>query len=509
MEIFDNILPPPEDLKVIMTKLKALEVKEGGRLMEEQPLSPAACLFHQPHFNCHILAIMGSNTKINFEAVRAGLEKTLIKHPRFSSIQVLDKSKNFDKMKWVPTLVNLDDHICVPDLDPNMEEADKYVEDYICDLTKTTLDMSKPLWDLHLLNVKIKNAEAVGIFRIHHSLGDGASLMSLLLSLTRKTSDPNALPTVPVKKATDSKKDHKLWFLFMVIWVIWLIIQLVRNTLIDIIAAICSVVFLRDSQTHLRGEPGAVYAYKRIVYRTVSLDDIKMVKNTMGVTINDVVLGVTAAGLSRYLNRRYGEKKPRGLIVRRKSGLPKNIRLRATLLVNIRPSVGIQALADMMEKNRVDAQWGNWLGIVLLPFHIVLRDDPLDYVRDAKAVIDRKKLSLEAIYTFASAALVVKSIGIKVASFFAKQLLRQTTMTFSNVVGPLEEISFYGHSMTFLAPSVYGHPQGVTIHFQSYIDKMTIVLGVDEKCVPDPHQLCDDMEESLKLITNAAIAKRG
>ena len=37
--------------------------------------------------------------------------------------------------------------------------------------------------------------------------------------------------------------------------------------------------------------------------------------------------------------------------------------------------------------------------------------------------------------------------------------MNHTTMCFSNVVGPMEEIGFYGHPMAFLAPSVYGQPQ--------------------------------------------------
>ena len=31
-------------------------------------------------------------------------------------------------------------------------------------------------------------------------------------------------------------------------------------------------------------------------------------------------------------------------------------------------------------------------------------------------------------------------------------------MAFSSMVGPLEEISFYGHPLAYIAPSVYGHP---------------------------------------------------
>lgn len=66
-----------------------------------------------------------------------------------------------------------------------------------------------------------------------------------------------------------------------------------------------------------------------------------------------------------------------------------------------------------MEKDG-KAKWGNWIGYVLLPFTIAIRDDPLDYVRDAKATIDRKKRSLEAIFTFSIAELALKLFGVKV-----------------------------------------------------------------------------------------------
>ena len=37
------------------------------------------------------------------------------------------------------------------------------------------------------------------------------------------------------------------------------------------------------------------------------------------------------------------------------------------------------------------------------------------------------------------------------------------------------------------------------------MNMMTISLGVDIEAVPDPHQLCNDLAESLKLIKDAAI----
>lgn len=73
-------------------------------------------------------------------------------------------------MKWVRTEVDLDKHIVIPKLDSNMDSPDQFVEDYIYNLSKTTIDKSQPLWDLLLLNVKTSDAEAIGVFRIHHSL---------------------------------------------------------------------------------------------------------------------------------------------------------------------------------------------------------------------------------------------------------------------------------------------------------------------------------------------------
>lgn len=45
------------------------------------------------------------------------------------------------------------------------------------------------------------------------------------------------------------------------------------------------------------------------------------------------------------------------------------------------------------------------------------------------------------------------------------------------------------------------------IHVVSYANKMTFVLSVDDGLIPDPHQLCDDLEESLHLIKTASLLK--
>ncbi|KAI9096689.1 hypothetical protein K1719_025868 [Acacia pycnantha] len=76
-------------------------------------------------------------------------------------------------------------------------------------------------------------------------------------------------------------------------------------------------------------------------------------------------------------------------------------------------------------------------------------------------------------------------------------------MAFSNVVGPMEEISRFGHPLAYIAPSTYGHPHCTNHPFPSYYNKMTLSMAADPTVIPDVHLLCDDFQLSLKLIRDA------
>ncbi|GJW67403.1 integrase, catalytic region, zinc finger, CCHC-type containing protein [Tanacetum coccineum] len=129
--------------------------------------------------------------------------------------------------------------------------------------------ISKPLWDVHIVSTKTSDAQSTCVFRFHHSISDGTSLINLLLASSRKASDPKALPTLHGKKVSGPHiRATIVRSQFIVLW----------NSLVAVVMFI------------LTG--------------FVSLDDIKMVKNAMDVTVNDVL----EAGLYRYLNRRYAPK---------------------------------------------------------------------------------------------------------------------------------------------------------------------------------------------------------
>lgn len=75
-----------------------------------------------------------------------------------------------------------------------------------------------------------------------------------------------------------------------------------------------------------------------------------------------------------------------------------------------------QELSDMM-KSKSQSRWGNKFGIMLFPIEYYKRNtvsDPLDCVKRAKAMIDRKKRSLEAHFSYQIGYYVMSYLGSKV-----------------------------------------------------------------------------------------------
>lgn len=77
-----------------MIEHQAMEIKIPETTMrkdeeeDEQPLSPAARVFHAPEFNCYVISVIGVKKKIEPDVIMEGLKQTLIRHPRFSSKMV-------------------------------------------------------------------------------------------------------------------------------------------------------------------------------------------------------------------------------------------------------------------------------------------------------------------------------------------------------------------------------------------------------------------------------------
>ncbi|KAL4323670.1 hypothetical protein GQ457_11G011030 [Hibiscus cannabinus] len=498
--------------------LKEIKVrKETEEEEEEEPLSPMARMFHEPQSNIYAILIVGFKSPIDPHSFKANLVETLVKHPRFSSVQVskfhhklvlyfcfetnqIHQVADGGEMKWVKTKVDIDNHVIVPMVDQHqyhmdMASSDKFVQDYVANLTKTQISMSIPMWDCHILNLQTSDAESTLVFRVHHSLGDGTSFMSLLISCS------DELPSFPEMKKPRSAATGRFS-----IWLgrCWNLLFLTWNTLVDICMCVATAYLLKDTETPLKAPSSSVgFSSKRIVRRTFCLDDVKSVKNATNTTVNDVMLAITQAGLSRYLNRKYGNQ----ICKTTQNGewetnLPNNIRLTATLFINMRSSPGIYALEEIVKK-KSKAEWGNKISYVVFPLKIALKANPLDYLKDAKATMDRKKATLEAQFRLFMTKVFVKFYPTKLAAF------PSTTMWFSNVAGPQDQISIFGNPVTFLASSVYGQPASLTVHILSYAKKINVALSVDDNTTLNPYELCDDIEEALQLMKNTIIKVKG
>lgn len=183
------------------------------------------------------------------------------------------ENKETGELNWIPIDVNLEKHVIVPELDPNMDDADQFVEDYVSNLSKTKMVNSKPQWEVHLLNVKTSDSEAVAIYRIHHSIADGMSLVALILAHSRQVSNPSASPTLPAAMNKESSS-RKLGDFVSVLYVLW-------NTLVAVFMFVLTGLFLKDTPTPLKGPPGVELKPRRFVRRTINLQDFKLVKNAL------------------------------------------------------------------------------------------------------------------------------------------------------------------------------------------------------------------------------------
>lgn len=290
----------------------------AGRIMEEVGIC--------------IVVVMGLGKQLDLPIFRAGIETELLpRYPRFRSIQVMDASTG-GKPRWVQTTVNVDDHIIVPMIDPAAVAADpeKVVEDYTASLSMLPMDRSRPLWEFHFLDFPTSEATSTAVLRLHHSIGDGMSLMTLLMASSRSTADPARLPAMPPPpRRTGAIYQRRPRpplsagnYLEFLAWV-WSYITLAWHTLVDVAFLGATLLFSSDPHTPFTSMDGG--RRRRFVHRSLSLDDVKLIKTVMNCTINDVLVGVTTAALSQYYSRKSGDTKT------------KRVRLRIFVPVNIRP----------------------------------------------------------------------------------------------------------------------------------------------------------------------------
>ncbi|RZC67329.1 hypothetical protein C5167_011035 [Papaver somniferum] len=430
---------------------------------KQEPVTPAGRLFLQEEMNTVINCVIGLKHPIDEYTIKTEMKNSImLQHARFRSVLVKDKE---GREYWeTRNGLNIDKHIfLVKDIEKIYGQGDDcknddttLVNSYLADLSVSTpLDISKPLWELHLL----KEQKCV-ILRVHHALGDGISLMSLFLAMCKKVDHPDQLPSIPT---SSSKKDNN------------------KSTSKSSM----------DAETKLSGGSGVELWPRKAATARFRMDDMKSVKNAMAnTTINDVLFGVVSAGLSRYLDYH----KPSN------SKLQEGLRITGLGMVNLRKQHGLQDMSELVKNKPLSSWWGNKFGFILLPIyhHKNVDNDPLQYVRRAKAMLDKKKLSLEAHFSYTFGNLVMSLLGPKAAMLLNYRVVCNTSFTISNVVGPQEEIMFGGGTqrVVFRVTST-SLPHALTMHMVSYAGNAELQILVAKDIIPDPEFLAKCFEDAL------------
>ncbi|KAK7253201.1 hypothetical protein RIF29_37727 [Crotalaria pallida] len=462
---------------------------------EDEALTPAGRLFLQAEMKQIIHCVVGLKNPIETEIVKEEIRKSsLLQHPRFSSLMVRDER---GVEHWRPTQIDIDRHLIIisdSDSDSDSDSKEDSVNQYLADLSiqSNGLSMEKPLWEIHLLM-----AHRCLIFRIHHSLGDGISLMSMLLASCRKLNNPDQPPTLHHPTTTSSSSRRRtLNNPNIMIW-IWNVAVTIWFGIVFAIEFVLRGLWMRDSNTGITGGAGVELWPRKIATASFSIQHMKSVKNAVpNATVNDVLFAVISSGLSRYLD------------FRSPNGLRDGLQLTGLAMVNLRKQPGLQELSNLMKSNS-GARWGNKFGMILLPiyYHRSSNSDPLEYLKRAKAMIDRKKQSLEAHFSYKVGDLVMSTLGPKFASSLNYRILCHTSFTISNVVGPQEEIMIGGNPVTFLRANNSALPHALILNMVSYAGRADMQVQVAKDIIPDPDFLAKCFEDALLEMMERAAAK--
>ena len=367
----------------------------------------------------------------------------------------------------------------------------------MAELIVQPLDRSRPLWDFYLIDNYRGGNVLFG--RIHHCVGDGVALVQVLQSLTdtepdgvfdggpkrRRIRDWN--PLRPLLKGAEKAVNAAVQLggeLFSGGLEMlgnpeqWLAALGEGGRLAGQVAGVLAKLALMptDTKTLFQGELGVA---KRVAWsEPISLEDVKLVKNVMGATVNDVLVAALAGGLRSYLLGR-GDR-------------PDGKEIRAMVPVNIR---GMDAGVEL----------GNKFALVYLALPVGVTD-PLDRLFAVKRAMDAIKASPEALITYQILSGVGRTPG-ELATLISRYFASKASAVLTNVPGPQQKLFFAGkrfETMVFWVPQSGSIGMGLSIY--SYAGEVTIGVITDEKRVPDPDKIVQGfVDEFNRLLALARL----
>ena len=427
---------------------------------------------------------------ITLDALRERIETRLLKYERFRHKAVADAMGAM----WVEdTDFDIDRQVVLEQLPKKRGQTERQALQQRCgELAVTPLDPDRPLWQFHLVE-RYEGGSAI-IARIHHCIGDGIALISVMNSITDGGNDPPKRR----RKTVDDDGDHD-WLSDAVLKPLTGLAvkaldmygsgvarsiealshprQPLQGSLdmakagLQVASDLAALALMADdSPTRLKGKPVGrkVVAWSE----PMPLDVVKVVGKALNCSINDVLLSCVSGAIGGWL-RAQGDN-------------PDGAEIRAMVPVNLRP----------LEKAW---QLGNRFGLapLVLPIGIA---NPVERVYAVRQRMNQLKGSYQPLLAFgvlAVTGLFIKPVQDVVLGLFAKK----TTAVMTNVPGPKEPLKFCGSTLRqtmFWVPA--SGDVGVGVSILSYGGGVQFGLITDAGLCADPQAIIDRFEPEFQQL---------
>ncbi|QHO04702.1 O-acyltransferase [Arachis hypogaea] len=380
-------------------------------------VSPISSYLNSSAYNVSIMVVFESQIPIDESKVMQMLGDVFVPlNKRFSSIM----------KQWKQVDVNLKEHMKIPIFaKKGVKFYDEEFDEYMSKIGGEKLAQDKPLWEVHLIKYPTRknNAAGTSVVKLHHSLGDGYTLMGSLLSCVKRVDDPSIPITFPSSHATTSSIKRLPESIFSMFksasdfgW------NILRGSN-----------FIVDDQSPIRPENKEFKHGFGISNVTLSLDSFKVVKNKLKVTTNDTLVGMIFLGISLYMEAKSYESR--------------KTQATAIVMLNARKIRAYKSVEEMLQTNS-DTSWGNRFHSLQLPIP-KLSDantcNPLDFVLEAHKIIIGLRNSSVLPLSGLILRMLDKIKGTEAAAKHAYKTVANSSVIISNVVGPVEQVALANH----------------------------------------------------------------
>ena len=427
-----------------------------------------------------ITMAMTFGAPLDLGRLKATFDERLLQFRRFRQ-RVIQPEQPHARYYWQNDPgFDLDVHLQTVSLRSPGDEA--ALRDLISELTSTQLDLSRPLWQFHLVEQYGEGWALVG--RVHHCLADGPALLHVLVTMAETASGDQPAATGSAQVQGPEDRSLAIASLEATIRATEAMARegakIMRNPMRLFSLAhlgrgstrALSKLLLRppDPKTAFRGKLGTE---KRVAWSVpIPLRDVRATGRLVDGTVNDVMLAAITGGLRRYLQS-CGERVD-GLCIR--TGLSVNLR-------SPEEEIGL----------------GNHAGAFLVSLPIGVAH-PLDRLSEIKRAMDALKSSPEGTMVYG----LLNALGMAPAEIqqelVASYCTRETAMT-ANVPGPAERLNLAGaplDMLMFWVPAFGG--VGLNLNIVSYAGQIRLGVASDRGLVPHPERIIDEFLVELDAL---------